>query len=252
MARVQYLAAMAATVLVAGCNTDGVSGDSLINQDVAMVAAEAAAQNVEAMRGPGGMHGFGFPALRGKFECNGGDRHGLTATRTCIYKDAAGNAQAEFNELTTASVAVHVEVKGTLGHEGMIGTIDRKSDLLVTGLAGAETQMTWNGSGSGTSSRVKTRDGATVQYDMTETEATKDVVIPVPRTETSWPLSGTITHKVTVKFTGGDKDGTTETRDVTITFDGTQYATVVVNGETFQFDLAHRGRPGKGDHHPRP
>lgn len=251
MAKVQYLAVMAAAV-VAGCNTDGVSRDSLVNQDVAMVSAETAAQNVEAMRGPGGMHGFGFSALRGKFECNGGERHGLTVTRTCSYKDAAGNAQAAFDELTTASVAVHVEVKGTLGREGMTGTIDRKSDLLVTGLAGTETQMTWNGSGSGTSSRVKTRGGATVQYDITETEATKDVVIPVPRTEKSWPLSGTITHKVTVKFTGGDKDGTTETRDVTITFDGTHYATVVVNGETFQYDLAKRGRPGKGDQHPRP
>ena len=249
MARVQYLA-VAAAVLAAGCNTDAVTGDSLINQDVAMVSAESAAQNIEAMRGPGGMHGFGFSALRGKFECNGGDRFGLTVTRTCIYKDAAGNAQAAFDELTTASVAVHLEVKGGFGREGMTGAIDRKSDLLVTGLAGAETKMTWNGSGSGTSSRVKTPDGATVQYDMTETEATKDVVIPVPRTDTSWPLSGVITRKVTVKFTGGDKDGTTETRDVTITFDGTQFATVVVNGETFQFDLTKRGRPGKGDHHP--
>ncbi len=251
MTKTQYLALMSAALL-AGCNTGGTTGDSLVNQDVAMVAAEGAAQNIEAMRGPGGMHGFGLPALRGKFECDGGERHGLTATRTCIYKDAAGTAQAAFNDLTTASVAVHVEVKGTLGREGMSGTIDRTSDLLVTGLAGTETKMTWNGSGSGTSKRVRTRDGATIQYDMTETGATKDVVIPVPRTETSWPLSGTITHKVTVKFTGGDKDGTTETRDVKITFDGTQYATVVVNGETFQFDLAHRGRPGKGDQHPHP
>ena len=245
MAKVHYLA-VAAAALAAGCTTDGVSGDSLINQDVAMVSAEAAAQNVEIMRGPGGMHGFGFPALRGKFECTGGDRFGLTATRTCVFKDVTGNVQTAFDELTTASVAVHVEVNGSFGREGMTSAIDRTSDLLVTGLAGTETKMTWNGSGSGRSSRVKTRDGATVQYDMTETEATKNVVIPVPRTDTSWPLSGTITHKVTVKFTGGDKAGTTETRDATITFDGTQFATVVVNGETFQFDLAKRGRPGKG------
>ncbi len=245
MSKTHYVA-VAAAVVLAGCNTDGVNGDSLLNQDIAMVAAEAAAQNVEVMRGPGGLHGFGFSALRGKFECNGGDRHGLTATRTCVYKDAAGNTQAAFDELTTASVAVHVEIKGAFGREGMAGAIDRKSDLLVTGLAGAEAKMTWNGSGAGTASRVKTRDGAKVQYDMTDTEATKDVVIPVPRTDTSWPLSGTITRKVTVKFTGGDKDGTTETRDVAITFDGTQFATVVVNGETFQFDLSKRGRPGTG------
>lgn len=249
MAKMQFLAVTAA-VMVAGCNTDSVTGDSLVNQDVAMVAAEAAAQNVEAMRGPGGMHGFGLPALHGKFECTGGGRDGLTVTRTCVFKDAAGNVQAAYDDQTTASVAVHLEVKGTMGRGGMTAAIDRTSDLVVTGLAGAETSMTWNGSGSGTSNRVRTRDGASVQYTMTETESTKDVVIPVPRTETSWPLSGVITRKITVTFTGGDKDGTTETRDATITFDGTQFATVVVNGETFQFDLSRRGRPGRGG--PRP
>ena len=81
------------------------------------LAVAAAAQNVEAMRGPGGIHGFGFSALRGKFECNSRDRHGLTATRTCIFKDAPGNAQPAFDELTTASVALHLEIRGGFGRD---------------------------------------------------------------------------------------------------------------------------------------
>jgi hypothetical protein len=71
------------------------------------------------------------------------------------------------------------------------------------------------------------------------------VVIPVPKTETSWPKSGTITRNVTVTFTGGEKGGTTEQRTATITFDGTQFATVTVNGDTFKFDLAGRGHPDR-------
>jgi hypothetical protein len=33
---------------------------------------------------------------------------------------------------------------------------------------------------------------------------------------------------------------------VKITFNGTQFATITVNGDTFQFDLAGRGKPGHG------
>jgi hypothetical protein len=104
--------------------------------------------------------------------------------------------------------------------------------------------MTWNGSSSGTSSRVHTREGGTMQMDMSEEETISGVVIPVPRTATSWPTAGTITRQVTVSFTGGPRDGTTETRNVTITFNGTQTAAITVNGESFEFDLAKRGKQG--------
>jgi hypothetical protein len=83
-----------------------------------------------------------------------------------------------------------------------------------------------------------------LEFSMNSAETISNVVIPVPRTESSWPLSGTITRHVTVAFTGGPRDGTTEERNVTITFNGTQVATVTVNGESFEFDLATRGHMG--------
>ena len=65
-----------------------------------------------------------------------------------------------------------------------------------------------------------------------------NLVIPVPRTATSWPTSGTVTKNVVAK-----RNDKTIERHVTITFNGTQFATVTVNGESFEFDLSQRGRP---------
>jgi hypothetical protein len=234
---------------LAACDSTSPSSPELAaDLAVAAMSGEAAAQHVEMMRGPGGPLGFGFQAEAGKFECTNGGRDGVTVTRTCTFKDAQGNVQPAYDATTTASVVLHAEVNGTLDRGHMGGTMQRVSDLTVTGLAGAETSMTWNGTSSGSSSRVHTRDGGTMEMAMSEQESIAGVVIPVPRTPTSWPTAGTISRQVTVTFTGGPKDGTTETRNVTITFDGTQYATITVNGETFQFDLAKRGKPehGKG------
>ena len=54
---------------------------------------------------------------------------------------------------------------------------------------------------------------------------------------------------MTVTFIGGPRDGETITRRTTLEFNGTQYATLTVNGETFQVDLARRSceRDGSRD-----
>ena len=82
-------------------------------------------------------------------------------------------------------------------------------------------------------------DGETRSFDVESDCTITDVVVPVPRTDTAWPLSGTI-HRV-VTITKGD--GSTVTREVTVTFNGTQTVTIDVNGETFDFDLTARSRP---------
>jgi hypothetical protein len=233
--------------VLAGCATDS-SGtpDSLLNQDLATVAGDAAAQDVELMRGPGGPLGMRLPADPSKFECTSTTRDGLTVERSCVFKDANGNTQAAYDPSTTATATVHSKVDGTVdrGHWG--GEIHRLRDFTVSGLAGAETTITWNGTGSGSAKGVRpTRDGGSVDYEMTESSVVANVVIPVPRTDTGWPLSGTITSTMT-----GKRGDSTITRNAVITFNGTQMATVVVNGETFQFDLAGRGRCKKGGGRP--
>jgi hypothetical protein len=230
-----------ATALLAGCgDSAGFSpSDAFINADLATVTGDAAATDVELMRGPGGgPFGLGLLARAGHFECDRENRGGLDVKRTCTYKDAAGNVQAVYDSLTTASVTVHAEISGELTRDRWSGTVSRVRDLVVTGLAGRETSMTWNGTGSATTTRVRVTDSTTRTYEMTATGTISNVVIPVPRTATSWPTSGTVTKKVVA--TRNDK---TVERNVTITFNGTQFAVVTVNGETFEFDLSQSGRP---------
>lgn len=235
---------------LAACSTDSATGSPFgsadspfLNADVAMVATEALGQDVEVMRGPGGVHAFGFAAERGKFECTSAARDGMTATRTCVYKDAAGATQLAYDDLTTATVSVNATVKGTVTRGPMTMTIDRASDFTVSGLAGTETSATVNGGGRGTVSRVRTtEDGATRQYDMRYTVQRTSVVIPVPRTAASWPTSGTATKSFTITVVGGPNDGKTVTRSVVITFNGTSKPTATINGEAWELDLANRGR----------
>ena len=69
-----------------------------------------------------------------------------------------------------------------------------------------------------------------------------DVVVPVPFAHDSWPLSGSITtHLVT-------SDGVDLT--AVLTFNGTRYADLTVNGMTTTVDLArwlHGGNGGRSD-----
>lgn len=246
------LASLGALAAVAACqSTDPTATDALLTLEAARVAGEAAAQDVEVMRGPAGPLGFGLRADLGRFDCEPASRHGLSVTRTCTYRDAAGNVQSAYDPVTTASVNVRTEISGTLSREGWSATMQRVTDLTASGLAGQETSITWNGTESGSSSRVRTTsDGEPREFAMTHSGTVSNVVIPVPRTPTSWPLSGTITRTMTIAFSGGPRDGETVQRTVTITFKGTQYATVTVNGETFEFDLAARGRPKRGGQRP--
>jgi hypothetical protein len=250
---------VAAAAALAGCSQDTVApaATAQLDQDIAVVTTDATAQDVELMRGPGGVFGLGLPADPGRFECGSFAWGGVTITRTCTFLDADGNPQDAYDPETTASVTLHAEVTGSVERGDWSATsFSRVRDLTATGLLGDETSITWNGSGSGTMSNVRqNRAGDTVQFDLTSSGTVTDVVIPVPRTLTSWPLSGTVSRTATVSITGGPNDGATRTRDVTITFDGTQYATVTVNDQTFTVDLAQRrcvagrphgfGRPGQ-------
>jgi len=243
------LCAVGAALTLAACSgTENTVEDAMLTADVAAVAAEAAAQDVEVMHGPGGVMGFGLHADFRLFGCDGGSRHGLTVVRSCVFKDVDGNEQDGYDEQATASIAVHTEISGEFSRDAHSASINRTTDLLVSGLEGTETTRTWNGTGSGSASRVReSDDGEVRQYDMTFSGEIKDVIIPVPRTEDGWPLSGTITRTVTITFTGGPRDGETVTRAATIEFNGTATVTVTVNGESYDFDLRTRGRPHRRD-----
>lgn len=75
---------------------------------------------------------------------------------------------------------------------------------------------------------------------MSSTSLLEDIVHPVPRTDDAWPLSGTITREVTIVIVNGPDGDVTKSRTVVITFNGTNLATMTVDGETFEIDLSTR------------
>jgi hypothetical protein len=134
--------------------------------------------------------------------------------------------------------------------------------MAVTGLEGVETTRTVNGVGweAITRSRHSDTEGLR-ERQITGSRTMEDVVHTVPFTDNPYPLSGTITREMTVTVTTAA--GTrTHTRTVVITFNGTQYPEMTINGEPFEVDLAaremdrpyHEGSPhhsgdGPGDGH---
>lgn len=254
------LAALAAVTALAACGGDPTSSanptlspatTASINADVASIATDVTSQKIEVIRGPSGLWGFGLRADPGKFECTSATRDFLTITRTCVFKDAAGTVQTAYDAKTTASASISTTIKGHTERGHFSATYDRSGTFTATGLEGTETQRTWNGSSQGTATRVREMDsdnGDTTkarQYDITHSATWTNVVVPVPRTENGWPLSGTVKHSMTIKITGGKDDGKTVTREVTITFNGTSKPTATLNGESYDLDLANRGRPKK-------
>lgn len=77
-------------------------------------------------------------------------------------------------------------------------------------------------------------------FDMTVDVTWDDVVHLYPRSENPYPMSGTVTREILVEVT---RDGeVVGGRDVTavITFNGTQFVTLDVDGQEYEIDLAQR------------
>lgn len=251
MTTTKWIGAGVLLATLAGCNADGTgpdltpAADLALSRDIAVQAGEATSEDVELMGGPVGLFGFGFAVAaddHGPFRCNGShSRQNLTVVRTCTFKDAAGATQSEYDPRTTASATVHVEVSGEISRDSWSASLERVRDLTVSGLAGAETSRTWNGTGSTVASRSRHNDeGETRTFDLTSNGTITNVLVNLPRNENRWPVSGTISRQVTVTITGGKHDGKVISRTATITFNGTQFVPIVVNDQTFTFDLRTR------------
>ncbi len=249
--------AVALAVAVAGCESSSPSTGDPTAFDAAVIAADGGLEDLEMMHGPGlGLGGIVFPALVGGrpdcprtqdvFLCDPIQRDGIDYTRSIIYRDASGAAQDGYDENTTASIEYQITVHGERGREGWSATIDRTRNFTVTGLQDGTGTAMWNGTSAGTLSRSRHIDGGPSRtYDVTSSGIVTDVVIPFPRTDGAWPLSGTITRLVSMTLTNGE-DTRTREREVTIEFNGGPEVTVTVGDETFTLDLSQR--MGRGRH----
>jgi hypothetical protein len=219
------------SLAVMACN-DGTEPDVVVDQlnfDVAMVAADGLLDDLNTITQ---LFPFGSgPSLAPSF----------THSRSVTFFDGAGNPQEAFDELTTASIQVVSEMSGEFSRETWSASISRSREMTITGLEGEETSRTANGSGSEEVKRSRhLDDGGIRSYEISGMSTIQDVVHGVPRADNPWPLSGTITRQMTVDVVNGPDGNRTVERTATVTFNGTQFVTMTVNGESFEVDLATR------------
>ncbi|HLB54583.1 MAG TPA: hypothetical protein VJK71_05705 [Gemmatimonadales bacterium] len=266
--------ALTCAVVLGACSQDTSSPDAatpLLNADLIAVAADQVGEDVDIMRepvfftampfgagpvlapatGPGGGDFAPPPACTyntttNRLECPPAARGNLTVTRSYAFWDGSGNPQDHYDPGTTARANVRTDVEGSRSHDGWSATVDRSRDMTATGLAGEETQRTWNGAGESHLTRSRHSDsGEERSYDLECNTTVTNVVVPVPRSDEHWPLSGSISIQCSITFVGGPRDGQTVERTVTITFTGTQTATATVGDRTFEIDLKTRRRTPK-------
>ena len=259
--------ALTCAVVLGACSGDstGTQATPLLNADVATVVADNTGDDVDIMREPvffvalpigaGPQFGAGtgdlnpsnctYNASTQRLECPSVTRAGtLTITRSYAFWDASNTPQNHYDALLTAKANIQTHITGERTGDNWTASIDRTRDMTVTGLAGTETQRTWNGTGTSTATHSRHNDsGDERSYNISCTLTVADVVVPVPNGDTPhFPLSGTITHNCTITFVGGPRDGQTVQRTATVTFNGTATATVNVGGKSFDIDLTNRHR----------
>ena len=257
--------ALACAVVLGACSQDttGTDATPLLDADVATVVADNTGDDVDLMREPvffatmpfGGVAlspGTGdlnpancsFNATTQRLECPEVTRGGtVTIRRSYMFWDANNVVQDHYDALLTAKANIKTHLEGERSGEHWSASVVRDRDLTVTGLLGTETQRTWNGTGSSSATHSRHNDsGEERSYHISCTLTITDVVVPVPHDDERFPLSGTITHHCVITFEGGRRDGQTVERTATVTFNGTQTATVTVGDRSFAIDLKTRER----------
>jgi len=241
--------------------------DDLVVAEAALVAADGMFQDLSLAQDPGltavGFGGMGTGASLvggmggqcqhlgsgGTYQCPNLVRDGFTFTRTVTFFDADGNEQVDgFDAATTDGIHLVTEAAGTRERAFWTATMERSRDMWLTELLTDAHHL--NGEGHESVDRSgNPQDSGEMSFDMTVDVRWDDVVHLQPREEHPYPESGTITRDIFVEVT---RDGEViGGRDVTavITFNGTQYVTMNVDGEEIEIDLAARevkGRWGGG------
>ncbi len=229
--RIPAFALMA--MFAAACTSDGTGPtdeeNQIITEDVAMVAADAALDDVAQMVVPS------FTP-----ELNLSASGPITVSRTITFYDGEGNPMDRYDAELTASINMLVEMSQETLRDAWTASVERSRDLTVSGLLGQETTRIWNGEGTGSVTGSRHVDtGGTRNYDMSSVVLIDNVVVGIPRSDNPWPLSGTITRTITVTVTQGDRTQT-HTRTAVLEFNGTQFATLTIGDEVFEIDLAAR------------
>lgn len=226
MQRIRIAAAILAALMVVACNdTTAPEEMDLFNADVAVVAADGAMDGLRLMSDPN-MHRGNGPFDR---------------TRTVTWYDENDVPQDAYDPDETAWMEIRIDVVGEASRQFWTANVERHSTMVVSGMLNQETFREFNGGGTEKVVRSHHSDAfGTRTYDMTGEFSYDGVKVPVPGSEVPWPLEGTITRHLLVTITNGPNGDETRERTVIITFNGTQFATISVDGETSELDLGTR------------
>lgn len=218
--------------------------------------------------------GCEFDPATGRHVCDREtDGRGATLARSYAFLDGSGEAQFAYDDASTASASLWLALEAEPSRGGSTGKIEIRHDLVVGNLLGNESTRRWNGSISEVFEGVPPMGGPEcpgpkgvlgpdgprgqrgphgspgdpgadhpgsgspgdwVNAKTTTTATIQDVVMPQPLTETSWPVSGSITRCVTI--TGGPNGN--EQHASVLVFNGTRYASLTMDGNTSTVDLA--------------
>lgn len=212
-----------------------------------------------------------FSTATGRLECTTVTlRNGLTVVRSIAYANAAGAVQQAFDSATTNTVNVKVAVSGTVtltpesarrergkGHGGMgmdregehgfgrlfgdtasivsaSTTVQNASDRTVSGLAGASTQRTVNGTSAGTETTTGTSSRGAFTVVRVAGDTTKGVIVPVSTSAPTYPTAGTVVRSMKVTLTYAGAAAQEVSRREVVTYDGTATAKIAIteNGVT--------------------
>lgn len=256
-----FLTALVVAAAACADSTAPVAGvtDSMLTRDVANNAADATSQDLAAMTGVEALAGVPLasaPMPRASafgncawniaaqmFVCpDVTTPEGLTLSRRLgIY--ANGVSQQAYDAQATDSMVFAAWLKGTLTDVNRTAWLKHARLMVVTGLAGTETQRTWHGEGSRDDSAHVTTDNVARTTHLLSEDKFHDIVYKLPRTQYPFPQSGTITHDIQVSATATSSSGTSTrsgTRHVVVTFNGTRMAAVTVGSTACSLDLVTR------------
>jgi len=247
-------AAVPLLIFIGACSdvsSPNAADEATVNLDVARYVADQTVDDITLMNTEADRATVLVPAAdaacsrtQHRFECSRDTWSGsqsLQITREVTFYGAEGNVQDGYDPDTTAAINFYFLLEGERSNDFASGSVSRERDFTVSGLLGTETERTWDGTGTTEMSRTSTTDSrGTRTYDMSSSTTVDSVVIAVPRGD-SWPLVGTITRDVHVEVVNGVGDTKTRDRTVVITFNGTQFVSITINGDTTcELDLETR------------
>ena len=119
-------------------------------------------------------------------------------------------------------------------------TVNRNRNVTVSGLLGRNTTRIWNGSGVRSDGGYWSDRLAARTYDVQDNTTFTNIVVTLPRLLHPWPTSGSVSR--TVRVTGSVNRGGviktfTVSKDVTITFNGTETVPMTIGGVSYTLDL---------------